>query len=107
MRKKKRFYKVFQYIALLCALIIIIFPVYWIIISSFKVKEDILSYPPKIFPSQFTLSNYITAFQDYNVLLYLKKSYCYLRNGYSDNYYCCAGGICNVLSENEGCPDIK
>ena len=49
MRKKKRFYKVFQYIALLCALIIIIFPVYWIIISSFKVKEDILSYPPKYF----------------------------------------------------------
>ena len=74
MRKKKRFYKVFQYIALLCALIIIIFPVYWIIVSSFKVKEDILSYPPKIFPSQFTLSNYITAFQDYNVLLYLKNS---------------------------------
>ena len=74
MRKKKRLYKVFQYIALLCALIIIIFPVYWIIVSSFKVKEDILSYPPKIFPSQFTLSNYITAFQDYNVLLYLKNS---------------------------------
>ena len=74
MRKKKRIYKVFQYIALLCALIIIIFPVYWIIVSSFKVKEDILSYPPKIFPSQFTLSNYITAFQDYNVLLYLKNS---------------------------------
>ena len=82
MRKKKRFYKVFQYIALLCALIIIIFPgvVTGVltcalpIFSSFKIKEDILSYPPKIFPSQFTLSNYITAFQDYNVLLYLKNS---------------------------------
>ena len=34
MRKKKRFYKVFQYIALLCALIIIIFPGYWSIVSS-------------------------------------------------------------------------
>ena len=74
MKKKKRIAMVLQYAALLSALLIIIFPIYWIIISSFKIKEDILSYPPKLFPSQFTLENYVTAFRDYDVLMYLKNS---------------------------------
>ena len=69
MKKKKRIAMVLQYAALLSALLIIIFPIYWIIISSFKIKEDILSYPPKLFPSQFTLENYVTAFREYDVLI--------------------------------------
>ena len=73
--KKRHYVSTFlKYFTLVIALLIIIFPIYWIIISSFKVKEDIISYPPKIFPSQFTIENYVTAFQDYNILLYLKNS---------------------------------
>lgn len=72
--KKKMSTKILQYVSLLVTLGIIIFPVYWIIISSFKTKDDILTYPPKLFPESFTLDNYVTAFREYDVLTFLKNS---------------------------------
>lgn len=71
---KKMLTKAMQYIALLATLLIIIFPVYWIIISSFKTQDEILTYPPRLFPETFTIDNYITAFQEYDVLNFLKNS---------------------------------
>lgn len=70
----KRITKALQYLVSFMTLIFITFPIYWIIISSFKTKEDILTYPPKLFPSVLTLNNYITAFKEYNVMMYLKNS---------------------------------
>lgn len=72
--KKKRITVAAQYAALGAAVLVIVFPVYWIIISSFKTKDDIISYPPKLFPNRFTLENYVTAFREYDVLMYLKNS---------------------------------
>lgn len=71
---KKLVTKIMQYVALLTTLLIIIFPVYWIIISSFKTKDEILTYPPRLLPETFTLQNYVTAFQEYNVTSFLKNS---------------------------------
>lgn len=72
--RKKMLSRVGMYISMITTLLIIIFPVYWIIMSSFKTKDEILTYPPRMFPEVFTLDNYITAFQEYDVLLYLKNS---------------------------------
>ena len=63
-----------QYAALSVSVLIIIFPIYWIMISSFKTKDEIISYPPKLFPGRLTLDNYVTAFREYDVLMYLKNS---------------------------------
>lgn len=74
MKRKKMLMKTLQYICMLITLAVIIFPVYWIIISSFKTKDAILTYPPKMIPDIVTLENYITAFQEYDVLQYLQNS---------------------------------
>ncbi len=61
----------------LCAIllfIIIIFPFYWIICTSFKETLDIYVIPPEFFPKHLNFSNYITAFSRYNVLSYFANS---------------------------------
>lgn len=72
--RRKMSIKILQYLISFVALLLIIFPIYWIVVSSFKTKAEIISYPPKLIPATFTFDNYITAFQEYNVMLYLKNS---------------------------------
>ena len=40
------------------AIVVMGFPVYWLITTSFKKREDVLSVDPHIFPESFTLDNY-------------------------------------------------
>ena len=72
--KEKKFVRLGKYLWGLLIILIIIFPVYWIVISSFKSKAEIITYPPKLFPSELTFDNYINAVQNYNIGLYLKNS---------------------------------
>lgn len=51
--------KILPYIVLLIIIVIILFPIYWIISSSFKFKSDLLTSEPK-FVFKPTLSNYVT-----------------------------------------------
>ena len=39
-------------------IVAIIFPLYWLVTSSFKVKSDYLANPPVIFPHRFTLESF-------------------------------------------------
>ncbi|MDO4265876.1 MAG: carbohydrate ABC transporter permease [Eubacteriales bacterium] len=45
-------------ILVVLSMLLILFPVYWLVMSSFKVKAEYLAYPPVLFPSQFTLDSY-------------------------------------------------
>lgn len=49
-------------ILIVVSMILVCFPLYWLIISSFKVKADYLAYPPILFPSRFTLESYLEVF---------------------------------------------
>jgi multiple sugar transport system permease protein len=40
-----------------------IFPFIWMILSAFKTSQEIIAFPPKLFPSQFNFSNFVKAFQ--------------------------------------------
>ena len=42
----------------LTSLLLVVFPLYWLLISSFKFKADYLAYPPILFPSRFSLESY-------------------------------------------------
>lgn len=55
-------------------LLIILFPFYWIICTSFKETLDIYVVPPEMFPKSFNLSNYFAAFRQYKVLSFLLNS---------------------------------
>lgn len=50
-----------------------VFPFLWMVLSSFKVQVDIISWQPKFFFSP-TLQNYHKVFAEQNFLLYLKNS---------------------------------
>lgn len=50
-------------IALFIYLIFSIFPFYWILITSFKPKQDIFTIPIQYWPTNFTLDNYVEIFR--------------------------------------------
>ena len=52
---------IFSNISGILAIVLMGFPVYWMITTSFKPKGDILSTNPTVLPRSFTLSNYVEA----------------------------------------------
>lgn len=56
-------------------LMLICFPFLWQAISSFKTQVDLFSIPPTIWPSKWTLENYVDVFTRQPFLLYIKNSF--------------------------------
>jgi alpha-1,4-digalacturonate transport system permease protein len=48
---------------LICA--VMIFPIIWLVFSSFKDSSELFSYPLHLFPHHFTLQNYVKVFQNH------------------------------------------
>lgn len=60
---------------LLCALmVVVIFPLFWVAVCSFKESKDILGYPPRVFASSYTLGQYRTMLSRIPLLTYAKNS---------------------------------
>ncbi len=62
------------YVLAILLFVLILFPFYWIICTSFKETLDIYVVPPEMFPKSFNFSNYISAFNQYKVLMFLMNS---------------------------------
>ncbi len=73
MTKHKTQRAVLFVIALLVSLLIL-FPIAWVLISSFKGGNEIFAWPPTLFPKHATLENYVYAFRKGNFVLYFKNS---------------------------------
>lgn len=56
--KKSFVFRVVQTIGLVCLFFFIIFPFYWIVVSSVKPTTELLSSEPSLIPKVFTLENY-------------------------------------------------
>ncbi len=72
--KKSKKYKIFRATMLSIYLIAAIIPIYWIILTSFKVPSDLYAYPIIYFPKVLTLSNYSYLFSFANFTIYFKNS---------------------------------
>ncbi|MCL4407352.1 MAG: carbohydrate ABC transporter permease [Thermotogae bacterium] len=72
--KKSKKYKIFRATMLSIYLIAAIIPIYWIILTSFKVPSDLYAYPIIYFPKVLTLSNYSYLFSFAHFLTYFKNS---------------------------------
>lgn len=57
-------------IIIVLTLVVILFPVYWLITNSLKTRADYLSNPPIMFPTRVTFDNYIEIFTRDGVLNY-------------------------------------
>lgn len=51
-----------KWILIVVSLIAVLFPLYWLGISAFKLEQDYLAYPPVIFPTRFTLASFVDIF---------------------------------------------
>lgn len=55
-------------------LLIYLFPVFWMIITSFKVEKEYLTWPPIFFTKNLTLENYRNIFFGKSMFFYLRNS---------------------------------
>ncbi|ARW51347.1 carbohydrate ABC transporter permease [Levilactobacillus brevis] len=56
--KRTNNHSIVSNVLLVIVLISVIFPFLWVLLSSFKNEANIISYPPKLFASHYTLANY-------------------------------------------------
>jgi raffinose/stachyose/melibiose transport system permease protein len=66
--------KLFFPVALIAVLVAQIYPVFWILVSSFKTAEEFQTNNPFSFPGSFYLGNYVNAIAKSNLLTYFKNS---------------------------------
>jgi len=62
-----------RYTLVIALLVFFLFPIYWMITTSFKAPPDILTRPPK-WVFEPTLSNYVYAFEEANFALFIKNT---------------------------------
>ena len=61
--RRERLVKVLGYAAMLCVLVIVGLPLYWIVMTSFKVRPDIYTLPTTWWPPHSHPQNYSEAVQ--------------------------------------------
>lgn len=63
-----------KYILLVIILLVVLFPIYWMVSTSFKTRLEITSYPPTLFPQNPYFENYTQAFSYSNIPRYIVNS---------------------------------
>lgn len=61
-------------IFLIILIISVLYPLIWLISSSFKYEKDILAYPPKLFAEEYTFMSYKRVFTSIPMLQYIKNT---------------------------------
>ncbi len=62
------------YVPLLAGAVIMIFPFLWMVMSSFKLPQDVITYPIEFFPKKPTLAEYTMLFERAPILRYMFNS---------------------------------
>ncbi|HNT60130.1 MAG TPA: carbohydrate ABC transporter permease, partial [Rectinema sp.] len=63
-----------KYILLIIVSGIFLFPILWVIISSFKPQSELFTYPLTILPHKATIENYVNAFASGDFITYYANS---------------------------------
>lgn len=71
MKKKMNLTDLLSTAAVVMLGLFLLFPIYWMIVTSFKTNMDIYRFPPQFLPVSFTGENYLNVFKDNSVILYL------------------------------------
>jgi len=81
---------VVKYMFLLLICILVLFPFFWVVISSFKFERDIVTYPPTVFAKNYTLVNYRRILDYLPIFTYIKNTV----------IFAVGVGICNVIFDS-------
>ena len=55
---KRKIYSIVRLILLVMIMLLVLFPLIWLMVSSFKTDADAIKWPPILFPSEWTVSQY-------------------------------------------------
>jgi len=66
MTRKRHVYSVFRYFVLTIWLLIVAFPMFWMVSTSFKPDREWFAWPPVYISQNATLINYLTVWTDFN-----------------------------------------
>jgi len=72
--KKKVLKRALKITGIVFLLLFVLFPLYWLLISSLKYSEDIYTMHPSLFPSRIRLSNYVDIWKTVPMAKYYKNS---------------------------------
>lgn len=64
----------FVYIIMILIALVMLFPIMWIVFSSFKRLIEFSAYPPSLLPSHLSFGNYREVFEHSQILLYLRNT---------------------------------
>lgn len=67
--------KYIKYIIIIPIVCITLFPIYWMVVSSFMPNSYLMSLPPHFLPEKPNLSNYIKIFTNIQYLIFFKNSF--------------------------------
>lgn len=62
------------YIALIFIVAVMVFPLLWMLFSSFKTEADFYSWPPSLFPKEWTLEAYRELFRRTDIAIWFRNS---------------------------------
>lgn len=65
---------VLTYTALIALSVLVLAPVAWVVLSSFKTRAELARRPPSALPESFALDNYTEALSQFDFTVYLKNS---------------------------------
>lgn len=72
--KKVTIGKIISIVLCVIVLVAVIFPMLWLVLTSFKVNKDIIKWPPSFWPEKFTIENYITVWDRIPLATYIKNT---------------------------------
>jgi multiple sugar transport system permease protein len=64
-----------SYVILTIVALAAFFPFVWGLLSSLKTEQQIMAYPPRLFPRPFTLVNYLGILKETRILLFMRNSF--------------------------------
>lgn len=70
----RRLKRVGIYLLAIISISVICFPLYWMVLCSFRPLTELFKYPPRLIPTSFTLDNYRTLFRETSFGTYFLNS---------------------------------
>ena len=64
-KTKKTLLNVFKWVVLILIMFFLLFPIYWVVLTSFKTNMESYKYPPTFIPEAPTLNGFINLFTNY------------------------------------------
>ncbi len=74
-RRRKMVLDLITYLVLIAGGVVMLFPFFWMVVTSFKPLSEVRQWPPTILPQTFTFSNYATIWQQYPFANFMENGF--------------------------------